>query len=100
MGLLDIKKAIADLYDISVSDIDGRRRIQPVGIARQLAYYYARKFLGYTYESIGEMFNRDHAAVLFGVRKIEGYLLCDWETKDKVELLEQRFPKLKELVLR
>ena len=100
MGLLDIKKAIADLYDISVEDIDGRGRKQPIGIARQLAYYYARKFLGYTYERIGELFDRDHGAILFGVKKVEVYLQSDWETKDKVELLEQRFPQLKELVLR
>ena len=65
-----IKRAVAEGFEVSVEDIDSRVRRQPIALARQCVYYYARKLLGMKYMDLGEKFNRNHANMIHAVKEI------------------------------
>ena len=52
------------------------RRGRPTGTnrPRQIAYFLAREFTGFSYPRLGMFFNRDHTTVLTGVRRIQGLI--------------------------
>ena len=58
-------------FDVSEADIEGRCRRDRVAHARMTAYWLVRGGLGTSYEVIGLMFERDHAGIMYGVKKIE-----------------------------
>jgi len=90
-----IKKAVAEGFEVSIDDIDGRVRKQPIALARQCVYYYSRKLLGLTYKQLAQKFGRDHSNMIFAVKAIEDRKIYDWETKAILEGLESEFPWLK-----
>ena len=89
-----IKTIVADAFGISVADINGRCRRQPIAIARQVCYYYCRKHLGLTYHNIGERFHRDHAAIMWGVRQVEDQRQTNPEVSRVLDAIEEFHPAL------
>lgn len=63
--------AVAIGFDVSEEDIDSRCRRDRIAHARMTAYWLVRNALGTPYEVIGLMFDRDHAGVMYGVKKID-----------------------------
>ena len=94
MNLPEIKLVCAEAYGVSVKDIDSRKRTGKIASARMAAYYYARKFLGLTLEKAGEEFKRNHGAIHHGVKRVEEYRECDWETQAMLEGIEAAYPCL------
>lgn len=66
------------LTGFSVSDILGASRVQPLSDARHVYWWMLRR-LGYSYQTIGQINNRTHAAVLSGVTRVENALIVDDE---------------------
>lgn len=66
-----IQKAVAEFYDLRVSDLTGRNRSNNVAGPRMLAMYLSRKFTEHSLPKIGEAFSKNHATVLHAFRKIE-----------------------------
>jgi chromosomal replication initiation ATPase DnaA len=90
-----IKKAVAEGFQVSVKDIDSRVRRQPIAIARQTVYYYARKLLGMKYIDLGEKFNRTNANIIHAVKTIEDSRTYDVEIQTMLNGLESEFPWLR-----
>lgn len=57
---------------------------------RQMYYYFKKKLTKESLESIGNVFNQDHATVLHAVRKIEGYIDSYPDYKRKIKSVEAR----------
>lgn len=93
-----IKKAVAEGFQVSVEDIEGRGRKQPIAVARQTVYYYVRKLLRMPYMEMERKLDRDHTNFIHAVRTIEGLREYDIETRAIIEGMETEYPWLREEV--
>lgn len=62
---------VAQYFDIPAEVIRGESREREVVYVRQVAYYLLKTKYGFSYSTIGKLFDRDHTTVIHGVRKIE-----------------------------
>ncbi len=70
--LLDrITAHAGELVGVTVADIAGDSRRQPIAYARQLAYWCAREVTALSLPELGAYFGRHHSTVLHGVTEIE-----------------------------
>ena len=84
--LKDIFKAVENA-GYSKDDIIGKDRKYPLAVVRQIAIWLARE--GRTYEELGDIFKRNHAACLASVKRIDGMLSYkDSELIDVMEKME------------
>lgn len=94
MVINNLKSIIAEAFGVKVSDLNGRGRKQPIAVARQACYYYVRKHFGYPYQAIGIMFDRDHGAIMHGVKQVESLRTCDHMLKEILDNLEASYPEI------
>lgn len=66
-----IQKAVAEFYDLRVSDITGTNRSSNVAIPRMIAMYLSRTHTDKSLPEIGNAFSKNHATVLHAYRKID-----------------------------
>ncbi len=87
-GLAEILRIVADRFGIRPTDIQSRRQTKSVAYPRQICMYLARHCTQCSLEEIGGHFGgRDHTTVHYGIRKIEGLVEQNQETKILVESL-------------
>tara|TARA_R100000900_G_scaffold32758_2_gene26403 strand:- start:906 stop:1388 length:483 start_codon:yes stop_codon:yes gene_type:complete len=79
----EMAKKICDKINITYEEMQSRTRIQEVVAARQSIWYVFHKEYGMTFTSIGKIFNKDHATIIHGVRKLkdELYLYQKFDNK-------------------
>jgi chromosomal replication initiator protein len=78
MDLDQVLKSTAQFYNVSVSEIKGRRRNKDIIRPRQVAMYLARQETQSSLPEIGTAIGgRDHTTVIYGIQKIEGLLEQD-----------------------
>ncbi len=76
------KSIICDFYNISISDLVGKKRTSNIVIPRQLCMYILRNKYGVVLDDIGKMLGgKDHTTVMSGVAKIENELKTNSELK-------------------
>jgi chromosomal replication initiator protein len=81
-----IQREVADYYQLSMSDLKGKKRTQSIVFPRQLAMYIARKLTDYSTIEIGQSFGgRDHATVIHSCDKIEGIIRADPKVDSKIQ---------------
>ena len=68
-----IAEQVAMDLGLSLDEILGPTRRQPITRARQLIMYRAHQ-AGHSLSHIGRCLNRDHTSVLWGIRRIEDLL--------------------------
>lgn len=66
-----IIEEVARTYRVSESDILSKRKTAQLVFARQVAMYIARETTELSYQAIGESFGKNHATVLYTVKKLE-----------------------------
>ena len=67
----NIRKVVAEYYDISVKDLMGRKRTRSIARPRQVAMALSRELTGDSYPDIGQSFGgRDHTTVMHGCDKV------------------------------
>lgn len=71
----------------------GRRKRHLVE-ARNIAYYFIRKYTNYSMQKIGDIFGKNHATVLNGLRNHDNWYFTDCDYMDKTNLV---FKRLKEV---
>lgn len=86
ISVLEIKAISAKTLNVSIADIDSRKRTQNVALARQCAMYFARK-QGYKVEELGKVFDRYHSNISHACRAIENMLECDPVMAAKINLV-------------
>lgn len=73
-AVMDIIEAVARVFDISVEDITGTRRIPEFVYPRQIAMYLCRHKTEAGLKEIGAAFNKDHTTVIYAIKCIGDYL--------------------------
>lgn len=86
---LEVVKAVSLVYQVSPSEVFGRRRFASIAEARQCAMTVLRN-RGYTFESIGRAFSRDHGTVVHASRKCRDRIDVDRKFRDRWEAITAR----------
>ena len=87
-----IQQTVAEHYNLTVADLNGRIRTKNIVLPRQIAMYLARKILPYaSLPQVGAVFGgRDHTTVMHSCEKIAGELEYDDKLQDTVLDLERK----------
>ena len=93
-----ILDAVAEMFDFSVEDIVGPKRVRPLVTARHVAMYLVRSLTEYSYPMMGRVFGgRDHTTCINACNKIEGQMgerqtIYDQVTKLEAGLRRSAYP--------
>lgn len=83
-----IQRVVANYFQMSVSDLRGKRRTKEVAHARQIAMALSRELTDASLPAIGEAFGgRDHATVIYACSKIAEARKVDRNTNRLLEAL-------------
>jgi chromosomal replication initiator protein len=86
----EIKRKVADHYNLRLSDLVSARRARAVARPRQVAMFLAKSLTSKSLPEIGRGFGgRDHTTVIHAVRKVEQLRETDSQLADDVELLRR-----------
>ncbi len=67
-----VQRLVANYFNLTLSDLKGKRRTREVSLPRQVAMALSREFTEASFPAIGEAFGgRDHATVLYACHKIQ-----------------------------
>ncbi|MEK7094159.1 MAG: helix-turn-helix domain-containing protein, partial [Patescibacteria group bacterium] len=83
--------AVAEFFNIPLSDLVGRRRQKEVVEPRQIGMYLLRDILNLSYPYIGERMGRDHTTAIHAYEKINHEV-------NKNSLLNQKILMIKDLI--
>ncbi|PIE47799.1 MAG: chromosomal replication initiator protein DnaA [Gammaproteobacteria bacterium] len=89
----NIRKVVAEFYDVSVKDLMGKKRTRSIARPRQIAMALARELTGDSYPEIGQSFGgRDHSTVMHACDKVKKLraedLILDKEYKALAMMLQ------------
>lgn len=94
INLHDIQAVVAAHYDVTVRDINGRRRTGHLALARHVAMSLARDLTGLSLAEIGKEFGgRDHGTVIHAIKKIAAKMEADTGLKRAVEYLRRQLSR-------
>jgi len=86
----NIKKTVAQHYNIKTSDMDSKRRTRSIARPRQVAMALAKELTNHSLPEIGTFFgNRDHTTVLHACRKIKELRTEDSTLDESYRILER-----------
>jgi chromosomal replication initiator protein len=86
----DIKKAVANHFNIKVTEIVSKRRTKNLSFPRHIAMYLCRKHTTASYPEIGEHFGgRDHSSVIHAASVVSSKLSTDVKVKEIIEGIEK-----------
>ncbi|MEL6574828.1 MAG: chromosomal replication initiator protein DnaA [Pseudomonadota bacterium] len=86
----EIKRRVADHYNLRMSDLVSARRARAVARPRQVAMFLAKSLTTKSLPEIGRGFGgRDHTTVLHAVKKIEELTQADHQLAEDVEILRR-----------
>ncbi len=87
----EIKSVVANYFDLKVSDLESKRRLQSISFARQIAIYLIRKHTNIPYLEIGLYFGgRDHSSIIYASQKVEKELLTSAKVKLAIKEIENK----------
>src|SRR5690606_4307450 len=87
-----IQSIVADYYQITVSDLIGKKRQAKYTLPRHIAMYVIKLKYNIPYKTLGSLFNdRDHSTVLAACEKIETDLKVDPNLKFAVDAIIKKF---------
>jgi len=90
LSVEEIKRKVADHYNIRLSDLVGPKRTRCFARPRQMAMYLCKQLTSRSLPEIGRSFGgRDHTTVMHGVRKIDELRQKDAQIADDLELLRR-----------
>ena len=86
----NIKKTVAQHYNIKTSDMDSKRRTRSIARPRQVAMTLSKELTNHSLPEIGTFFgNRDHTTVLHACRKIKELRTEDVSLDENYRILER-----------
>ncbi len=88
-----IRDLVCRHFRVSKEELASKSRKQAVTLPRQVAMYLSRKFTDASLESIGRLFNRDHATVCHSIKKIEKSVKTSPRLRSQVEFLMEQVEK-------
>lgn len=86
----NIKKTVAQHYNIKTSDLDSKRRTRSIARPRQVAMALSKELTNHSLPEIGNYFgNRDHTTVLHACKKIKELRTEDNTLDESYRILER-----------
>jgi len=83
-----IQKAVADFFNIALSELRNKRRSRNIVLPRQVAMYLSRQLTNLSLPEIGEAFGgKDHTTVLHSWKKIDRDLKDNRNLRNTLETL-------------
>ena len=96
ISIENILKVVADNYQISVSDLKGKKRDKKYSFPRFIATYIAREITEYSFTEIGnELGGRDHSSIMHAYEKINERIQTDSSFKSKIKVMIDEIKKFK-----
>ncbi len=81
ISFADIQRAVAEHFDIRLSDMTSKNRQRSVAAPRQMAMYLCRRMTDSSFPNIAEAFGKTHATILHGYRQVDSRLGIDPELR-------------------
>ncbi|MBU2519455.1 MAG: chromosomal replication initiator protein DnaA [Proteobacteria bacterium] len=85
-----IRDLVASVYGLDLKLLTGKSRKKAVVRPRNLAMCLCRRHTDASFAAIGQVFNREHATVMYGVDQIERKLQSEPKLAAELSFLEQR----------
>ncbi|WNZ38681.1 DnaA/Hda family protein, partial [Treponema pallidum] len=86
-----ILHVVADHFNISYSDLKGKKRNKSVVYPRQIAMFLSKELTELSTTELGiEFGGRDHSTVIYGCQKIEGEILTNPSLQANLDLLKSK----------
>ncbi len=89
----NIQRAVAEHYDIRLSDMSSRHRDRAVSVPRQVAMYLCRRMTSSSLPHIANSFGKTHATVLHAYRAVTNRMEVDADLKQHVMAISQKLGK-------
>ena len=87
----NIKKKVAQHFDITIEDLVGTRRHISVARPRQIAMYFCKKFTKRSFPDIAaRMGGRDHTTVMHAVKRIEELANKDTKFANELQIIANK----------
>lgn len=87
----NIKRLVAEHFDVPIEKLHGKTRKRSIVIARQLSMYLAKNMTNKSLKSIGENFGgRDHSTVIYSCKAVQDLMDTDSVIRDTVTDLEKK----------
>ncbi len=87
----NIKRVVSKYFNISVKDLEGKKRSRDIAYPRQIAMYLSRILTDYSFPKIGKSFGgKDHTTVLHAYEKISKEIKNSEELNNCIENLKNR----------
>ena len=91
-----IQKVIAENYQISISELKGKKRDKKYVFPRQVAIYIARELTEISYSELGNEFGgKDHSTIMHAYDKIAENIKLDSSLEAKISLLIREIKEFK-----
>lgn len=86
-----IKEIVAENYNITIEQMDSKKRSRPLAYPRQIAMYLTRELTELSLPKIGQEFGgRDHSTVIHACDKIRSDIEKDTELAVEIESLQEK----------
>ncbi len=90
LGIQAIIKVVCNYYNLSVSDLKGKKKNKSLVQPRQIAMYLAKQLTNFSFTDIGSEFgDRDHTTVMHACDRIASTCSVDPEIKSVVDKLRK-----------
>lgn len=85
-----IRDLVASLFGLEPEMLTGKSRKKTVTRPRNLAMFLCRRHTDASFAAIGQIFNRDHATVMYGVEQVDRRLASEPKLAAELAFAEQR----------
>lgn len=89
-----IIRAVAEYFNISASDIRGKKRTKKIVMPRHISMYITRDMTELSTSEIGNEFGgRDHTSVIHALQKVEAEMKMDMTLETVIQKIEDKLSK-------
>ena len=91
LSILDIQNVVAKYYQISLTDLKGKKRVKAIVLPRQIAMFLSRELTSNSLPKIGAEFGgKDHTTVIHAYEKINQAITKDNQLKQDIEEIKNK----------
>ncbi|WP_125702180.1 chromosomal replication initiator protein DnaA [Lacticaseibacillus daqingensis] len=91
LSISHIQEVVAKYYQVTISELKGKKRVKQIVMPRQIAMYLAREMTENSLPKIGQEFGgKDHTTVIHAHEKIATEIGLDTELKSQIIELKNR----------
>jgi chromosomal replication initiator protein len=86
----EIQRAVAEFYDVRLTDMSSKSKPQSVAVPRQIAMFLARKLTNASLQDIANAFGKTHATVLYAAKTIKDRIDTEEKLRGDVRQITRR----------